>query len=128
MKLMLHHPFEHVDELLSVDGVVYSSYEEAFAACCEYHSHNEDYYVDPEPDTDELPNDDGNPDDIEVEPDPEVEAPLADFEAYAQCWPDHDLVQLDGLDGLGTRHLDRAYDWSLYAEKHILDRESWSQL
>ena len=128
MKLMLHYPFEHVDELLSVDRVVYLSYEEAFAACCEYHSHDEDYYVDPEPDADELPNDDDNSDDIEVEPDPEVEAPLADFEAYAQRRPDHDSVQLDEFDGLGTRHLDRAYDWSLYTEKHILDRESWGRL
>jgi hypothetical protein len=83
VKLMLHHPFEYVDKLLSVDGVVYLSYEEAFAACCEHHSHDEDYYVDPEPDTDELHNDDDNPDYIEVEPNPEVEAPLADFETYA---------------------------------------------
>ena len=128
VKLMLHHPFEHVDELLSVDGVVYSSYEEAFVACCEHHSHDEDYYVDPEPDADELPNDDNNPDNIKVEPDPEVEAPLADFEAYARRRPDHDSVQLDRLDGLGTRHLDRAYDWSQYAEKHILDRESLGRL
>ena len=53
-----------------------------------------------------MSNDDDNPDDIEVEPNPEVEAPLADFETYARRRPDHDSVQLDGLDGLGTRHLD----------------------
>ena len=82
VKLMLYHPFEHVDELLSVDGVFYLSYEEAYTTCCEHHSHSEDYYVDPEPDVDELPNDDNNPDDVDVEPDLEVEAPLTDFEAY----------------------------------------------
>ena len=79
---MLHHPFEHVNELLSVDRVIYSSYKEVFMACYEHHSHDEDYYVDPEPDIDELPNDNNNSDNIEVKPDPEVEAPLADFEAY----------------------------------------------
>ena len=35
---------------------------------------------------------------------------------------------MDGLEGLRTRHLDCAYDWSPYIEKHILDREGWSQL
>ena len=128
VKLMLHHPFEHFDELLSVDGVAYLSYKDAFADCCRHHSHPEDYYVDPEPDEDDLPDDDDDPDDVGVGPDPEVEAPLADFEAYARRRPDHDSVQLDGLDGLGTRHMDRAYDWGPYAEKYILDCEGWGQL
>jgi hypothetical protein len=82
VKLILHYTFKHVNELLSVDGVVYSFYEEAFAACFEYHSYNEDYYINLKPDADKLPNDDDNSDDIEVEPDPEVEAPLTDFETY----------------------------------------------
>jgi hypothetical protein len=79
---MLHHSFKHIDELLSVDGVVYSSYEEVFIACCEHHSHNKDYYVNPESDADELPNDNNNLDDIKVKPHSEVEAPLVDFETY----------------------------------------------
>ena len=33
VKLMLHHPFHYVKELLSVDRVAYSSYPEAFTAC-----------------------------------------------------------------------------------------------
>ncbi len=127
VKLMLHHPFVHVDELLSVNGVAYSSYQEAFTACCQHHSHPEDYYVDPEPDAEESNNSDNdNLDDIE--PDPEVEAPLADFEAYARRRPNHDLGQLDGLDGLGTRHLDRAYDWGPHVGKYSLDSEDWSRL
>jgi hypothetical protein len=124
---MLYHPFEHFDELLSVERVAYLSYKDAFIACCRYHSHPEDYYVDPEPDDDDLPDDD-DPDDVEVEPDPEAEAPLADFEAYTRHRPDDDLVQLDGLDGLGTCHMDRAYDWSTYVGKHILDPEGWGRL
>jgi hypothetical protein len=96
--------------LLSVDGVVYLSYEEMFMAYCEYHSYDEDYYVDLEPDVDELPNDNDNLDNIEVEPNPKVEAPLADFETYAQCWLDYNSVQLDGLNSLRTCHLDQAYN------------------
>ena len=128
MKLILHHPFEHFDELLSVDGVAYPSYKDAFADCCQYHSHPEDYYVDPEPDEDDLPDDDDDPDDVGVGPDSEVEVPLVDFEAYARRQPDHDSVQLDGLDSLKTHHMDCVYDWSPYAEKYILDCEGWDQL
>jgi hypothetical protein len=124
---MLHHPFVDIDELLSVDGVAYSCYQEAFTACYQHHSHPEDYYIDPEPDAEELDNgDDEYPDDIE--PDPEVEVPLADFEAYAQRRPNYDLGQLDGLDGLGTRHIDRAYDWSPHVGKYNLDSEDWCRL
>ena len=124
---MLHHPFVHIDELLSVDGVAYSCYQEAFTACYQHHSHPEDYYIDPEPDAEELDDgDDEYPDDIE--PDPEVEVPLADFEAYAQRRPNYDLGQLDGLDGLGTRHIDRAYDWSPHVGKYSLDSEDWGRL
>jgi hypothetical protein len=35
---------------------------------------------------------------------------------------------LDGLDGLGTRHIDRAYDWSLHVGKYSLDSEDWGRL
>jgi hypothetical protein len=87
VKLMLHHPFDHIEELLSVD-IVYSSYREAYTACCQHHSHPEDYYADPKMDLDELPDDDGDEKDLEVEPKPEDERPLADFEAYARRRPD----------------------------------------
>src|ERR1700736_4248264 len=58
IKLMLHHPFDHVEELLSVDDVVYSSYREAYTACRQHHSHPDDYYTDPEADPDEIQIDD----------------------------------------------------------------------
>jgi|SRR5450432_1585407 len=101
---MLHYPFSQVEELLSVNRVVYSSYIKAFTACCQHHSHPEDYYVDLGPD----PNKSGNSDDEDLddlEPDPKVGAPLIDFEAYAQRWLDN-LGQLDGLGGLRTHYLD----------------------
>ncbi len=90
VKLMLHHPFVHVDELLSVNGVAYSSYQEAFTACCQHHSHPEDYYIDPEPETEESADSDDDGLD-NSEPDPEVEVPLADFEAYARQRPNYDF-------------------------------------
>jgi hypothetical protein len=75
--------------------------------------------MDPGPDLDESgDSDDKDPDDLE--PDPEVGAPLADFEAYARRRPD-DLGQLDGLSSLGTRHLDRVYDWSPHVRKYNID-------
>ena len=87
---MLHHPFVYVDELLSVDGVAYSCYQEAFTACCQHHSHLEDYYVDLELKVEEL--DDGDDEDLDdIKPNPKVEVPLADFEAYAQRQLNHDL-------------------------------------
>ena len=124
---MLHHPFDHIEELLSVDDVVYSSYQEAYTACRQHHSHLEDYYANPETDLDELPNDDGDEEDLEVEPELEDERPLADFEAYARRRPD-DQGQLDGLGGLGTRHLDREYDWTLHVGKYDINPEDWSRL
>jgi hypothetical protein len=82
VKLMLHHLFVQIDKLLLVDGVAYSGYQDAFTACCQHHSHLEDYYVDPEPDAEEAV--DSDSDDLDnIEPDPRVEAPFADFEAYA---------------------------------------------
>jgi hypothetical protein len=124
---MLHHPFVHLEDLLSIDGIAYTCYQEAFAACCQMHTHLEDYYVDPEPDNGESDLDDDEDTD-DVEADPEIEVPLVDFEAYAQWRPNHDLTRLDGSNGLGTRHLDRAYDWSSYVGKYEVDLESWGQL
>jgi hypothetical protein len=122
---MLHHPFDHIEELLSVDNVVYSSYQEAYTACHQHHSHPDDYYTDPEADPDEIQIDDDE--DLDVEPEPEANAPLADFEAYAQRRPD-DQGQLDGLGGLGTRHLDREYNWTPHVGKYDINSEDWSRL
>ena len=59
-------------------------------AYCQHHSHPEDYYIDLEPEAEELDNsDDENPDNIK--PNPKVEVLLADFEAYAQQQPNYDL-------------------------------------
>jgi antirestriction protein len=105
VKLILQYLFEYIDKLLSVDGIVYLFYKEVFAAYCKHHSYNKNYYIDSELDADELPNNNDNSDNIKVEPDPKVEAPLEDFEAYTQHWLNHDSVQLDRLNSLGTCYL-----------------------
>ena len=64
----------------------------------------------------------------DIEPNPKVEVPFADFEAYAQQWPNYDLGQLDRLDSLGTHYIDRAYDWSPHVGKYSLDSEDWGRL
>jgi hypothetical protein len=84
---MLYYLYNHVEELLSVDYIVYSSYWEAYTACRRHHSYPDDYYTDLETDLDELPDDDRE-EDLEVEPGLEDEGPLADFEAYARRRPD----------------------------------------
>ncbi|EAQ87096.1 hypothetical protein CHGG_03715 [Chaetomium globosum CBS 148.51] len=44
MKLTLHHPHRHHDELKIVDGVPFASYAAAYRYCLENHSHEDDYY------------------------------------------------------------------------------------
>ena len=83
VKLMLHHPFNYIKELLSVNDVVYSSYQEAYTACCQHHSYLEDYYANLETDLDKLPNDNRDEEDLEVELELKDKGPLANFEAYA---------------------------------------------
>ena len=102
---MLHYLFVHVDKLLLVNKVAYLSCQEAFTACCQHYSYLEDYYINLELDIEELANSDDN-NLGKIEPDPKVEVPLADFEAYARRQLNHDLDQLDRLDSLGTRYLD----------------------
>ena len=80
-----------------------------------------------EPDVEEsADSDNNNPD--EIEPDLEVEVPLADFKAYTQRRPNNNLGQLDGLNGLRTCHLNWAYDWSLHVKKYSLNFKGWGQL
>jgi len=121
---MLHHPFTSIEELFSVDGVAYPTYQEAYAACRQHHSHPEDYYSDPEPDPDKPQEDEEKEN---VKPEPELDAPLADFEAYAQRRLD-DQGQPDGLGSLGTCHIDWEYNWSSHIGKYDMNSEDWTRL
>src|SRR5439155_27224117 len=99
VKLMLHHPFEGWEDLLTVDGQAYGSYIDAFRACKRLHTHPEDFYTDPEADVSDS-EDESDEDPAE---DVQDDSPLADFETFARRRPYEDLICIDLLDGLGSR-------------------------
>ena len=81
IKLMLYYLFDYIKELLLVNNVVYSSYQEAYTACCQHYSYLDDYYTNLEADPDKIQIDDDE--DLDVKLELEANTPLADFEAYA---------------------------------------------
>jgi hypothetical protein len=103
---MLHHLFVDYADLLTVDSQIYGSYIETFRACYRSHTHPQDFYTDPEPESEAS--------DSKNNKDPEEQAekdyPLADFEAFARRRPQEDFTRIDLLDSLGSRELDRDYD------------------
>ena len=123
VKLMLHHPFVDWDDLLMVDNQVYRSYIEAFQACHRSHTHPEDFYTDPEAESE------GSDDDSDEDPEEQAEEhPLADFEAFARRRPQEDFTRADLLDSLGAREMDREYDWSLHVGRYDISPEIWDQV
>jgi hypothetical protein len=120
---MLHHPFVHWDDLLTVDSQAYESYIQAFQACRGSHSHPQDFYTDPEAEEAEEEESEEDP-----EEQPEDEHPLADFEAFARRRPQEDFTHVDPLDSLGTREIDRDYDWSVHVGRYQISPEIWDQV
>lgn len=123
VRLMLHHPFVDWDDLLTVDHQVYRSYMDAFQACRHSHTHPEDFYTDPDPESEVSDN--------ESDEDPEEQAEehfLADFEAFARRRPQEDFTRVDHLDGLGAREMDRDYDWSLHVGRYDISPDIWDQV
>jgi hypothetical protein len=121
VKLMLHHPFVDWPDLLSVDGQVYQSFVDAFRACVRLHTHPQDFYTDPAAESDDS--EDDSDDDPQEQPD---EHPLADFEAFARRKPWEDFTSIDFIDSLGTRDMDRAYDWSPHVGRYDIPPEVWA--
>jgi hypothetical protein len=111
-------------DLLTVDSQVYGSYIKAFRACHRSHTHPQDFYTDPEPESEAS--------DSESNEDPEEQAeedyPLADFEAFARRRPQEDFTRIDLLDSLGSRELDRDYDWSSHVGRYDIPPEIWEQV
>jgi ATP-dependent DNA helicase PIF1 len=124
VKLMLHHPFTDWADLLSINGQVYGSYIAAFRACYHSHTHPQDFYTDPEAECSDS--------DDESEEDPQEEAdndyPLADFEAFARRRLQEDFTQIDLLDSLGTREMDRNYNWALHVGRYNIFPNIWDQI
>lgn len=48
VKLMLHHSFVAWQDLLSVDGLAYASYVDAFRVCLRLYTHPSNFYTDPD--------------------------------------------------------------------------------
>ncbi|KIX04030.1 uncharacterized protein Z518_07583 [Rhinocladiella mackenziei CBS 650.93] len=121
VKLMLHHPFTDWPDLLSVENESYGSYIDAFRACRRLQTHPPDFYDDPS---------DSNSGDEDPPEEAENEYPLADFEAFARRRPGADIpTHGDLLDGLGSREIDRAYDWSTHIGRYgDLRPDVWEQI
>lgn len=123
VKLMLHHPFTVETDLLTVDSISYGSFTDAFTACRASHTHPQDFYTDP------VRTDDDDDSDVESQEDlGEIEQPLADFEAFARRRPGRELELADPFDTLGTREVDRAYDWAVHTDRWAVAAEVWEQV
>jgi ATP-dependent DNA helicase PIF1 len=120
VRLMLHHPFERFTDLLSFDGSDYVSYIDAFRACRQLHTHPDDFYTDPVTDD---PDTESDEDESACESDDE---PLADFEAFARRRPGNDLM-CSPTDDLGSRDLDRVYNWTSHIGRDLTALEDWEQ-
>ena len=118
---MLHHPFTDRTGLLAVDGCVYGSYLEAFRACQRLHTHPDDFYTDPVADDQAT----GSEDDESVCSKSD-DGPLADFEVFARRQARDDLT-CSLTDDLGSRDLDRVYDWTSHVGRDISTPKDWDQ-
>jgi hypothetical protein len=118
---MLHHPFEQFTDLLSFDGHNYGSYTDAFQACRQLHTHPDDFYTDVVADDQDTESEDGS---VRDENDDE---PLADFEAFARRRPYNDDLTCSFTDNLGSRDLDRIYDWTSHVGRNMTTPEAWDQ-
>jgi hypothetical protein len=118
---MLHHPFERFTDLLSFDGCDYGSYIDAFRACRRLHAHPDDFYTDPVADGQDTDSEDG-----ESVGNESGDEPLADFEVFARRRPRDDLT-CSFTDDLGSRDLDRIYDWTSHAGRDLTTPEDWDQ-
>jgi ATP-dependent DNA helicase PIF1 len=122
VRLMLHHPFERVTDLLSFGRCDYGSYTDAFRACTRLHTHPDDFYTDP------VANDqDTDSEDDESVRDESDNGPLADFEVFARRRPGNEDLTCSFTDNLGSRDLDRAYDWTSHVGRNTITPEDWDQ-
>ena len=122
VRLMLHHPFQRFTDLLSFDGCDYGSYIDAFQACGRLHVHLDDFYTDRGADNQDTDSEDGES--VRNESDAEH---LADFELFARRQPGNNDLICSFTDDLGSRDLDRAYNWTSHVGRNITTVEAWDQ-
>jgi hypothetical protein len=122
VRLMLHHPFERLADLLSFDRCDYGSYIDAFQACRRLHTHLDDFYTDPVANDQDTDSEDG-----ESVRDESDNGPLADFEIFARRRPCNDDLTCSFTADLGSRELDRVYDWTSHVGRNTTTPEDWDQ-
>lgn len=105
------------------DGQAYGFYTNAFRTCCHLHTHPEDFYTDPEPESKTL--DEKSEDDLE---EPADVHPLADFEAFARRRPKEDFIRVELLGTLRSREMDHDHDWSFHIGRYNMSPEIWDQV
>jgi hypothetical protein len=116
---------------LTVNNNVYGSFPDAFQACQVNHTHLLDCYTDlpKENESDEKKDKNKDEDNVTNADNDVIQAPLADFEAFARRRPGNDNDLLDNpLDALGTREIDRTYDWDTYINRHVLSTDIWTDI
>lgn len=121
VRLMLHHPFTNLTDLLAFDGCAYGSYVDAFRACRQLHTHPDDFYTDPVADDQDTESEDDESVCSEGE-----DGPLADFEVFARRQARGDPT-CSLTDDLGSRERDRAYDWTSHVGRDLTTLEDWDQ-
>jgi hypothetical protein len=90
---------------------------------CSY-TYPQDFYTDLKPES-EISDNKSN-----KNPEEQVEKDyfLVDFEAFA-CWkPQENFTRINLLDNLGSRELNRDYDWSSYVSCYNIPPEIWEQV
>jgi hypothetical protein len=98
-----------------VENETYGSYIKAFQACKRLHTHPKDFYNNLEGENSGLDSDSGDKEPQEAED----KSPLADFEAFARRRPGVDFTTRGNiLNGLGSREIDRSYDWSAHIGRY----------
>ena len=113
VKMMLHHPFFDLSELLQ--RFECGTYTEAYAKCRrECSGHDPDHY-------DSLP----PAEEDEFEPGDEEEDEDAEFAELARQRPGREAGRLEDPERLGDRDIDRQYDWGHHVNTYDIDTEYW---
>ena len=114
VKMMLHHPFFDLSELLGRFGC--STYTEAYAECRQRcPPHDPDHY-------DALPP--ADEDEFEPEDHPEDDEEPG-FAELARLRPGQLAGRLEDPDHLGEREIDRQYDWGAHIGTYEISTEYW---
>ncbi|KAJ3459135.1 hypothetical protein MRS44_015208 [Fusarium solani] len=125
VKLMLHHPHNDFDELLTVEGETFETFVDAYLHCRFVHAgaHPNDYFG--------IIGEDILEEEFEEDPDEEDEVPQEAWQELAGLLP-QDQLDTEDMELLGNRPLDHAYDWDSYIGKFpelcVQKREYWKNL